>query len=153
MNDIIVKPLEQWMLDTIQFDERDEEIKHHIAAVMQRPDARLFGAIASKYDTNQSKIDQLVGIGGVWKFGYIFGEWGLWLTSEVRERPFWLVKNCLRFMDITCMELDIRRVIALAKSDNRESLRFLECLGFEKKTQFPVRVDGIECHVFEKAVI
>lgn len=154
MNEIIVRPLEQWMLDTIRFDDRDEDIKQHLSAVLKRDDARLFGAISI-----QSKIDggieKLIGIGGVWKFGYIFGEWGLWLTSEVRERPLWLVKNCLQFMDTTCMELDIRHVIALSAINEPESRRFLECLGFYRRNDIPVIVDAsrIECYVYEKAVI
>jgi len=144
MNEIIVRPLEQWMLGTIRFEDRDEEIKQHITGILKRDDARLFGAVLD---------DCLVGIGGVWKFGYIFGEWGVWLTAKVREHPLWLVKNCLRFMDITCMELDIRHVIALAAIGKPESGRFLECLGFGLKTNIPVVVDEIECHVYEKAVI
>jgi hypothetical protein len=152
MNKITVRPLEQWMLDTIRFDDRDSDIKQHIAGILQRNDARLFGAIEIN-----SKIDggceRLIGIGGVWKFGYVFGEWGLWLTSEVRERPFWLVKTCLRYMDLTCMEMDIRRLIALADISKPESGRFLECLGFGLQSNIPTVVKGIDCQIYEKAVI
>lgn len=144
MNEITVRPLEQWMLDTVRFDEYDKEIRQHIAGIIQRSDARLFGAMIN---------NRIVGIGGVWKFGYVFGEWGLWLTSEVRERPFWLVKTCLRYMDLTCMEMDIRRLIALVDISKSESRRFLECLGFGLQSNIPVSVSGIDCQVYEKAVI
>jgi len=144
MKNITVIPLEQWMIDTIRFNHQDEEIKRHLVGIIRRNDARLFGALSD---------ERLVGIGGVWKFGYIFGEWGIWLTEEVKKRPFWLVKNCLKFINITCIEMDIRYVIALAEIKKPESGRLLKCLGFNLKNNIPIVADEIKCHVYEKVVV
>lgn len=140
---IIVRQIEPWMLSTIKFPSYDTEIKSHIESLLDRDDAPLFGAIDN---------DRLIGIGGVRKFGYVFGEWGLWLTEEIKKHPYWLVRTCKRLIQETCKNLDIRTMVALVSSDNNKNKKFIHLLGFQNRYQDTVSVDGQDFYLYYKEV-
>ena len=143
MNTITVRPLEKYMLNTIRFEKRDEEIKQHLDALLQSEDARLFGAVLD---------DRLIGIGGIWKFGYVHGEWGMWLTPEMRAHPLWIVKTCRRYIHNIAKEMDIQRIIVLVNTKKSEAYKFAWNLGFNKCYPRTVIVDDAEYHVLTQMV-
>lgn len=141
---MIIKPLEPYMLSTIHFEERDEEIKTHLLKNMENRESRLLAGIED---------DRLIGVGGIWKFGYCLGEWGLWLAPEARKkRKFQIVRTCLSLIDSVAKEMNIHRLISPVAANCPKNQRFIEFLGFHRVADETVFVDDVECFVYERGV-
>ncbi len=131
-----VKPLEDWMLDTVRFGVTDREdlyVKDHIRALMNRNDTVFWAGVINE-DRPAGLSVKVIGIAGLWKAMYVVGEWGIWLTDEARKHHGYAIhRAALKMIASIPKMMGIRQVIALCDPGKARSQVWLERLGFELK--------------------
>lgn len=97
----------------------------------------------------------IIGIAGIRRMGYIFGEWGLWVTEElINKNHKFFYKSCKEWVDKLAKSLQIYYVLALVSSDSDANNRFVQHLGFNKIATVKSKYSmvGKDCILYQREV-
>lgn len=134
--------------EKIQFSNENQAVRDFLEKSVRLPDARIYAAV--------TEDGQVVALGGLWKFNFIFGEWGLCLLAGSERYLLSIYRACWGLIDKEAREMGVWCLCALIVAGAEKERRFCEAFGF---LQFMgpgglsvLEVDGQKAEIFLRSV-
>lgn len=135
-------------IDQIVFSKENDLVRDYLKKAMSLSDSRLFAAI--------TESGQIVALGGIWRFSYVFGEWGLYLLDGSENYLLSIYRACWQLIDREAREMGIWRLCALVLAGHEKNSRFCRAFGFEPVTGpegvNTIEVEGSKAELFMREV-